>query len=66
VNPDIKTLSIDQLKSIKCDAYEAIQLQQNNIAIINNELHRRQTEQVAVTTPIVPEVVPTCATRTLI
>lgn len=43
---NIKDLTIEQLKAIKCDHYELIQRSQQTIMAINAEIESRPKEEV--------------------
>lgn len=43
---DITKMSITELKALKSDIYENIQINQNNLQILNNEIQKRQNEKI--------------------
>lgn len=55
---NIKELTIEQLKAIKCDHYENIKRSESTIHAINSELLRRQEDEalkIAETNGVVAE-----------
>ena len=48
---NLQTMSVTELKALKCDCFERMQQEQQNIAILNAELQKRQNEK-----PKEPEV----------
>jgi len=58
--PNIKEMSIEQLKALAYDLICGLELNQNNLKVVNEEINKKNMEQTRIQVPprVTPEIKP--------